>query len=111
MEYIKANDIEYKCSTVTTGINSISFVMEGQAIEDIHTAFKDVTELTVSGEDKTTYGIYENLSFVSATVNAENLVSVTMGIKSALEADVDALKVSQAEQDELLAGLMFGGEE
>lgn len=113
MEYIKADNIEYECQTVTTGTDSITFTMEGQAAESIHTAFKDVTELTVSGEDKKAYGIYSGLSFASAAVDADDTVSVTMLIKPDLERRLEKVEASQDIQDEAiveLAGIISGGE-
>ena len=113
MEYIKADNIEYECQTVTTGTDSITFTMEGQAVESIHTAFKDVTELTVSGEDKKTYGIYSGLTFSSAAVDADDTVSVTMLIRPDLERRLEKVEASQDIQDEAiveLAGIISGGE-
>lgn len=111
MEYIKADGIEYECQTVTTGTDSITFTMEGQAVESIHTAFKDVTELTVSGEDKKAYGIYSGLSFASVTVNSNNNIIVKMLIKTPEEMRLDNLEKTQTEQDELLASILFGDTE
>lgn len=111
MEYIKANGIEYGCQTVTTCTDSITFIMEGQAVESIHTAFKDVTELTVSGEDKKTYGIYSGLSFASAAVDVDDTVSVKMLLKTPEEIRLDNLEKTQTEQDELLASILFGNTE
>ncbi len=99
MEYITANGTEYGCQTVTTGINMISFTMQGQEIASIEAAFKGVTELTVSGEDKVTYGNYEYLSFESATVYADGKVSVTMHIKDETEHRLDILEETQEIQD------------
>lgn len=113
MEYIKADKIEYECQTVTTGTDSITFTMEGQAVESIHTAFKDVTELTVSGEDKKAYGIYSGLTFSSAAVDADDTVSVTMLIRPDLERRLEKVEASQDIQDEAiveLAGIISGGE-
>ena len=113
MEYIKADNIEYECQTVTTGTDSITFTMEGQAVESIHTAFKAVTELTVSGEDKKTYGIYSGLSFASAAVDADDTISVTMLIRPDLERRLEKVEASQDIQDEAiveLAGIISGGE-
>ena len=47
MEYIKTNGAEYACKAVVTGVDSISFSMEGQAVADVEKAFRPVTELTV----------------------------------------------------------------
>lgn len=112
MEYITANGIEYECQTVTTGNNSIYFTMKGQAISSIEAAFKGVTELTVCGEPGgEAYGVYNHLSFESATVYEDGSIQVTMHIPDAMELRLAALEATQVEQDEAIAGLMFGGEE
>ena len=113
MEYIKANGVEYATKSITTGTDSITFTMEGQEIERVHTAFRNVTELTVSGEDKVTYGIYGNLYFSSATVHADATVTVTMRMKSDTEIRLENIEASQDIQDEAiveLAGIIAGGE-
>lgn len=118
MEYITANGTKYECETVVTSTNSILFSMENQEVETIKAAFLDVTELTVSNESEETYGTYSNLIFESATVYADGAIEVVMHIPSETELRLTAmeeanasLEVSQAEQDELLAELMFGSEE
>lgn len=108
MEYITANGVEYACRSVATGISSITFSMEGQAVADIETAFRPVTELTVAGEDKKIYGTYKNLSFESATVYEDGSTMVTMHIKSDTELRLESLEQTQAEQDEVLAELLGG---
>lgn len=111
MEYIMANGIEYAAKSVTTSINAISFKIEGKTTEEAKTAFQPVTELTVGGEDKVVYGIYNNLSYESVTEYADGTVEVTMHIKSDAEVRLDALEQSQAEQDEVIAEMLGGGEE
>ena len=108
MEYITANGVEYACKAVVTGISSITFSMEGQAVSDIEKAFRQVTELTVAGEDKEVYGTYEHLSFESATVYGDGSTMVTMQIKLDTELRLESLEQTQAEQDEVLAELLGG---
>lgn len=108
MEFIKANGVEYACKAVVTGISSITFSMEGQAVSDIEKAFRPITELTVAGEDKEIYGTYKNLSFVSATVYEDGSTMVTMHMKSKTELRLESLEQTQAEQDEVLAELLGG---
>ncbi len=113
MEYIKADGIEYECQTVTTGTDSITFIIGGQTVESIHKAFKDITELTVLGEDKKTYGIYSGLTFSLASVDVDDIVTVTMLIKPDLERRLEKVEVSQDIQDGAiveLAGIISGGE-
>ena len=108
MEFVKVNGVEYACKAVVTGVDSITFSMEGQAVADIETAFRPVTELTVAGEDKKVYGTYKNLSFESATVYGDGSTMVTMHIKSDTELRLENLEQTQAEQDEVLAELLGG---
>lgn len=109
MEYITANGVEYATKSATTSIDGITFTLEGD-VSEIASAFKQVTELTVSGEDKVVYGVYGNLSFSSAMVDSDGLVTVFMSIKSDMEQRVETLEQSQAEQDEVIAEIMYGGE-
>ena len=109
MEYITANGVEYAVKSITTGVSQITFTLEGQSIGDIETAFRAVTELTVSGEDKATYGTYSNLSFESATVAADGSITVVMHIPSEQELRMAALEKAVAEHDEAIAEI-YGGE-
>jgi uncharacterized Zn finger protein len=109
MEYIKAGGKEYAAKTVTTSTNSISFTLEDGAIAEIEEALRNVTELEVSGEDKVTYGTYDDLRFESATVHEDGSITVTMHIPSATEKRLSALEASQAEQDDAIADLYGGG--
>ena len=108
MEFVKANGAEYTCKAVVTGVDSITFSMEGQAVADMEEAFRPVTELTVADENKEVYGIYKNLSFESATAYGDGTVMVTMHIKSKTELRLENLEQTQAEQDEVLAELLGG---
>ena len=108
MEFAKANGAEYACKAVVTGVDSITFSMEGQAVADMEKAFRQVTELTVAGEDREVYGTYKNLSFESAAVYGDGTVMVTMHMKSATELRLESLEQTQAEQDEVLAELLGG---
>ena len=109
MEYITAGGVEYAAKAVTTSTNSISFVLEGQKIGDIETAFRGVTDLTVSGDDKTVYGTYSNLSFDSAKVSEDGSITVVMHIPSKEELRIAALEEAVAEHDEAIAEI-YGGE-
>lgn len=110
MEFITAGGMEYAAKTVTTSTNAISFTMDGQLIGEIETAFRHVTDLTVSGEEKVTYGTYSNLSFESATVRKDGSITVVMHIPSEQELRLAALETAVEEHDEAIAE-MYGGEE
>jgi hypothetical protein len=107
MEYITANGTEYECQTVTTATDGISFTVDGN-VSEVATAFGEVTSLTVAGEDKEVYGVYDNLTFSYAMVDSDSVVTVFMSIKSDAEQRIETLEQTQTEQDELIAGIMFG---
>ena len=107
-EYVIIGEENYKTESVTTGINNISFTLADMAIVDAVEAFFDVTELKVSGADLQPYGIYKNLTFKSAKVDAEGLVTVEFHIASAEEIRIATLEQTQAEQDEVIAELIGG---
>ena len=84
-------------------------MLEGQKIGDLETAFRQVTDLTVSGEDKTVYGTYSNLYFESVMVTEDGSITVTMHIPSTQELRIAALETAVAEHDAAIAE-MHGGE-
>lgn len=110
MEYITANGTEYKCQKVTTAIDGIGFAVEGD-VSTIASIFSKITSLTVAGEDKEVYGIYDNLKFSYAMVDDDGVVTVFMTIKSDTEQRIEKLETTQEEQDAAIASLIFGGEE
>lgn len=99
MEYITANGTEYACQNISTGINMISFTVANGDIGALSTAFKSVTDLTVSGEDKVVYGTYSGLAFKNATVDAESSVTVSMSIATDVEKKLAELAESQEAQN------------
>lgn len=109
-EYVIIDEENYKAESVTTGTDSISFALADMAITDAVTKFSDVTELDVAGADLQPYGVYRNLNFASATVNATGLVTVRFGIASAADVRLSALEQSQEEQNVVIADILYGGE-
>lgn len=109
-EYVIACGTSYETDFVATGTDSISFALTGLEIATTVEKFKPVTELSVSGEDLKPYGVYSNLTFTSATVDADGLVTVVFHIAQPAELRLAALERSQAEQDDAIAELL-GGEE
>ena len=53
-------------------------------------------------------GVYRNLTFASAEVDAAGLVTVRFSITSDADVRLAALEQSQAEQDEVIAELIGG---
>ena len=108
-EIITVNGTAYSTENVTTGANSISFVLTDLTIEEAETAFKECESLTVGTED-TVYGEYPHVYFESVSKDVDGIVTRTMHIPTKEELQIKELQVSQAEQDEAIATLMFGGE-
>ena len=109
-EYVIIDGTSYQTESVSTGTDSISFALAGVEIATAVEKFKPVTDLSVSDEDLKPYGVYSNLTFASATVDAEGLVTVVFHIAQPAELRLAALEKSQAEQDDAIAELL-GGEE
>lgn len=107
-EYVIAAGESYKTASVTTGLNSIAFTLSDMPIADAVSKFASVTELDVCGADLQPYGVYRNLTFASAEVDAAGLVTVRFSITSDADARLAALEQSQAEQDEVIAELIGG---
>lgn len=110
MEYVKINE-EYLEAQISTEPEGLKFTIEGGNVEELANKCRDVTELEVTGEDKTVYGSYENLMFVSALVDADLNVTVTMKKKNDLEVEVEKLQQAVDEQAVAIADILYGGGE
>lgn len=103
-EFVTANDRIFECSSVTTGINSITLRMENQDADDVEAFFRDVTELTVTFEgEEEPHGVYAeprfSLAFESIAKFEDGSIAVTMHIKSEIERRLDALEAGQELQN------------
>lgn len=107
-EYVIIDSTNYE-ATVITEIYNISFTISDVSISDAVEKFSNVTELEVAGEDLKPYGIYKNLTFTSATIDSNNLVTIKFHIVNDLEQRVANLETTQAEQDIAISELVFGG--
>ena len=109
-EYVIIDNINYE-ATVMTEIDSIAFTISDVSISDAVEKFSNVTELEVAGEDLKPYGIYKNLTFTSATIDSNNLVTIKFHIVNDLEQCITKLEATHAEQAIALSELVFGGAE
>lgn len=116
-EFVTANGRIFECSSVTTGIDSITLRMENQDADDVEAFFRDVTAFTVAFEDEPEpHGIYEepqfSLSFESITKFEDGSIAVTMHIKNEIERRLDALEESDKIQNGAIMelGENVGGE-
>lgn len=108
-EIITVNGVSYAAQNVTTGANTISFALAELSAEEAEAVFRNAESLTVGTEEEV-YGNYPNVTFESITKDVDENVTVTMHIPTKEELQIKELQVSQAEQDEAIATLMFGGE-
>ena len=122
-QYVIINGNEYEC-TATSSLDYLFFTFTDKTVDEVKSIFTDITSLQIAGEDKKVYGTYENLKFVSVeetfgdeltgnedgTSTATKKVIAKMYIKSQMEVDIDNLKTTQNEQDEILAELVYGTE-
>ena len=109
-EYVIIGEENFKTESISTGTDSISFVLSDMEISNAVTKFSGVTELKVAGEDLKPYGVYKNLTFKSAKVDADSLVTVEFHIASAEEMRLSTLEQSQEEQNVVIADILYGGD-
>ncbi len=110
VEIITANGIQYRSESVSTGINSISFILSDTTADDAKAIFSDITSLTVGNEEDEAYGKYPDVKFESITEYASGGVTVTMHILTEAEKEMKEIKSMLAEHDEAIAYMMFGGD-
>ncbi len=115
-EIITVDGVNYTTKNVITGIDTISFTLVNP-MENPEATFRNVTELTVRDEQDTVYGQYPDVEYKSLTIAADGSITITMHILTKTERQIRQLqasqaefRVSQAEQDEAIAAMMFGGE-
>lgn len=109
-EIITTGGVSYAVENVGTGITTISFTLPDLTEDEAKAAFKNATSLTVGNETDEAYGQYPDIEFESLTVGADEEITVTMHILNETEKQIRELQASQAEQDETIAEIMFGGE-
>lgn len=107
-EIITAGSEKYTATNVITGLNHISFTLPGLTVEEAETAFKNAGSLTVGDGEDYVYGEYPNVAYGSVTKDADGNVSVSMHILTRDQVQIRKLQVSQGEQDEAIAELLYG---
>lgn len=110
-EYVTINGKNYEVDAVSSGVGTLKFAIKSMPIADAVTEFSDATELSVSADGVTPYGIYKDISFLNATVYSDGAVTVTFHIANDLEQRIAKLETTQAEQDIAISELVFGGAE
>lgn len=107
-ETITIDGVKYTVTNVDTGLNSISFMLPDLTEDEAKAAFKNAKSLTI-GDGQTAYGEYPDVEFVSITIGEDESVMVRMHILTKTEKQIRELQVSQSEQDEAIAELLYGG--
>lgn len=95
-EFVTIDGITYATENVSTGLDTISFSITEMAIEKALETFKPATELSVSKDGEEPHGVYANLKFASATVDADRLVTVTFRIASDMEKRMENIETSMS---------------
>lgn len=114
-EYVGTDVTEEKYKTiglVKTGLNTLEFVIKGDymTLRDI---FKATKHLTIAPNDTAEpYGIYPDVVFEDAGMGqTDDEVRIVMHIMTQEEKDRAAIMEKLNEHDEILADILFGGEE
>ncbi len=108
-EKIIVNGANYTAKNVLTGIDTISFTLT-EPMDDPEAVFRETKSLTVGDAEGTAYGQYPDVEYESLTIGADGNVTITMHILTKTEKQIRELQVSQTEQDEVLAEILYGGE-
>lgn len=110
---LTAGGRDFEFEKMETHAGGIIFTQAGGSADEMAAFFSGVSELHTSLETEESgrrgCGDFGSLRFERASVNADGTVDVAMRILPQQEIEMEALKASQAEQDEMLAGLMYGG--
>lgn len=110
-EIITVGSEKYTATKVETGINTISFTFPDLTADEAETAFKNVEFLTVGDVQDNVYGEYPNVVYKLVTKDADGNVSVSMNILTQEQVQIKELQISQGEQDEVIAEMLYGGGE
>lgn len=108
-EIIIIGGTNYTATKVSTGMNTISFTISGMTADEAYEIFKNATSLEVGEAEGAAYGLYPDVKFDQLTIYADESITVTMRIPTETEKQISALQISQAEQDEAIAELLYGG--
>lgn len=108
-EIIIVGGVNYATTKVTTGMNTISFTLSDIAVNDAYAVFKTAESLKIAGEEDVVYGLYSDVKFDHLTIYDNGTIIVTMRIPTELEKRISALELSQTEQDEVIAEMLYGG--
>lgn len=100
-EIITAGGVDYTVQNISTGLNTISFVVPEMTVDEAETAFKSVTALTVKTKDGEVYGKYPNVAYASVLKDADGNVSIAMRIPSQMEPDISDFKPYEPTLEEL----------
>ncbi len=124
-ETIKIDGVQYIVQNVNTGISTIAFEVDDPNMGDVETLFRNTQAFEIGNENGEIYGSYPNVEFESLTIHADERITVAMHILNKIEVQIrelqaaqtemktaqTELKVTTAEHDEVIAAMMFGGEE
>lgn len=108
-EIITVGGTNYTTTKVSTGMDAISFTISGMTADEAYEIFKNATSLEVGEAEGAAYGLYPDVKFDQLTIYADESITVTMRIPTETEKQISALQISQAEQDEAIAELLYGG--
>lgn len=110
-EYVVVGEESFKTKSITTGINSIDFTLADMNISDAVAKFSTITKLEIAAEDLKPYGVYTNLSFESAMVDADKFITVRFHIATDIDVKMTQFEKSQEMQNNAIDLILMGGAE
>ena len=117
-EIVIVNGKKYEC-TSSSELHYLYFTFKDKTVEEVKEIFNGVTSLEIADQEGNVFGKYENIKLISveeviaseSDENTDTYVIAKLYIKTQLEVDVETLKITQDEQDEIISELVFGSEE
>lgn len=95
-EIITVGGKSYTAAMVSTGINTISFILQNLTEDEAKAVFETTQSLSV-GDDSEIYGEYPDVEFESIIIGADGNVTVTMHIPTKMEKQIKDLQEAVAE--------------
>lgn len=100
LDVVSFDGMEHVVKDLSIEKNAIRFTPDKLTIFNVLNTFKNVTSITISKEGSSEpYGVYENITFKSASVFADDSVQVTFSIMSdtddrlrKLESEIEGLR-------------------
>lgn len=108
-DIVTVNGMDFAISKLDVGLNHIQFTTNELSIYNALDTFKSVESISIMKSNTTEpYATYENLMFTSATISADESVTITMSILSYADIKMKEAEKLQSNIEEIVSKLVYG---